>query len=116
MSQSYEKREREIEHLRTELAKEKARYKQLWKINCHQLSTHEDELSEKDAQISNIQESIEEGIGREGTESSGAVVRAFSDERRLLPRTERRPAPDTRLTLNTLAQLLWVKGGAGLHQ
>ncbi len=30
-------RERERE-TRTELAKEKARYKQLWKINCHQLS------------------------------------------------------------------------------
>ena len=51
----------EIEQLRAELQKEKARYKQLWRMSSHQLAAHETELSEKEAEIARLQTEGERG-------------------------------------------------------
>ena len=50
----------EIERLRAELSREKSRYKQLWKMNCHQLNVHESELHDKDIEIIRLQNCLAE--------------------------------------------------------
>ena len=50
-----QEKDQEIERLRAELSREKSRYKQLWKMNCHQLNVHESELHDKDVEIIRLQ-------------------------------------------------------------
>ena len=43
-----------------QLSREKSQYKQLWRMNCHQLNVHESELYDKDVKITRLQNCLAE--------------------------------------------------------